>query len=460
MLAIPGTPFRLCDGVTRRDFLRIGSLGATGLTLPDLLRGRAAGAIQPRLPGKAKACILLFMGGGPPQMDTFDMKPDAPAEVRGELKPIATTVSGIQISESLPLLSRHADKLALLRAVSFDQKVGSHGGAVYLTLTGGHVNPRVGDRDDVPPAADDFPNLGSVIARHRPTDRALPPFVWLLDMYRGSFAGQGAGFLGKRHDPFRIIYQDPNRPDFRVDALTLPKDISASRLSQRRSLLAQVNRQMETVQRAGTSLDAHHQRAFDLIGSSQAHKAFDLSAEPSKVRERYGRHRFGQGVLLARRLVEAGVPLTTVYWNGEDNTRFNWDLHYECYTRLKRLLPPLDMSFSALLEDLSERGLLDETLVVWMGEFGREPRIGEREGGRGHWGRCYSVAMAGGGIRGGVVHGKSDRHAAFPVENAVSPGDVVATIYHCLSIDPATEITDNIGRPLPLCQGDVIQAVL
>jgi hypothetical protein len=426
--------------------------------LPDLLRTRAAAA-ERRVPGgKAKSCILLFMSGGPPQMDTFDLKPEAPPEVRGELKPISTSVPGIQISESLPLLAARADKYAIIRSVAFNMSVGSHGGAVYLTLTGGHQNPRVGDRDDVRPLPEDFPNLGSIVAHSRPTSAALPPFVWLLDMYRTTFAGEGAGFLGKRHDPFRIL-QDPNRPDFRVQALTPPKEVSTERLQSRRGLLDQVNLQVNALRRSNaTGLDAHYQRAFDLIGAAQSHRAFDLGAEPDKVRNRYGRTKFGQGVLLARRLVEHGVPLTTVFWNGHDGAD-NWDLHYESYPKLKKLLPPLDQAFSALLDDLSERGLLDETLVVWMGEFGRAPLI-EAKGGRGHWGRCYSVVMAGGGIRGGQVYGKSDRQAAVPVANAVSPGDVVATMYHCLGIDPGGELIDQQGRPLRVCQGEAIEAVV
>ncbi len=456
MLHIPGPAYRLCDGLSRRDFLRVGSLGAAGLALPDLFRARASTG---SLPGKkAKACILLFMSGGPPQMDTFDLKPAAPAEVRGELKPIATNVPGVQISESLPLLAQHADKYSIVRSVAFNMSVGSHGGAVYLTLTGGHQNPRVADRDDVRPLSEDFPCLGSIVARHRGTNQAIPPFVWLLDMYRHTFAGEGAGFLGKRYDPFRIL-QDPSRPNFRVAALTPPSEVSPARFGDRRALLENVGQQgMQSGTQPGSGLSEHYQKAFDLIGSGQTQKAFDLQAETAKVRERYGQNKFGQGVLMARRLVEHGVPLVTVFWNGIDMAR-NWDLHYNSYPLLKQLLPPMDLAFSALLDDLSQRGLLDETLVVWMGEFGRAPRI-EEKGGRGHWGRCYSVVMAGAGIRGGQVYGKSDSQAAVPVENPVSPGDVVATIYHCLGIDPTGELIDQLGRPLRMCQGDPIRGIL
>jgi uncharacterized protein (DUF1501 family) len=205
-------------------------------------------------------------------------------------------------------------------------------------------------------------------------------------------------------------------------------------------------------------MSAHYEKAFDLMSSAQTQRAFDLRAESDRVRDRYGRNKFGQGVLLARRLVEHGVPLTTVFWNGVDSGR-NWDLHYNSYPLLKLLLPPLDQAFSALLDDLAQRGLLDETLVVWMGEFGRAPRI-EDKGGRGHWGRCFSIVMAGGGLRGGQVYGKSDSQAAVPAENPVSPGDVVATIYQCLGIDPNSQLIDQLGRPLRVCQGDAIQALL
>jgi hypothetical protein len=440
--------------MTRRDFLHVGGLGAAGLTLPGLLEARAAARPQAGT-GKAKRCILLFMNGGPPQMDTFDLKPDAPPEVRGEFKPIATNVPGIQVSEQLPLVAKHADKLAVIRSVSFDQTVGSHGGSVYLTLTGGHVNPRVGDRDDVKPSSEDFPNFGSVMAALRPTTNGLPPFVWLLDMYRTTFAGEGAGFLGKKYEPFRIL-QDPSRPNFRVPSLSPLTDVPLERLGGRRGLLDQLHR--EAVPLLTTTASPHYTRAFDLLLSAEAKKAFDLGAEADAVRDRYGRHKFGQGVLLARRLIEQGVPLVSVFWNGEEVSQ-GWDLHYESYSKLRKLMPPLDRAWSALLEDLQERGLLDDTLVVWMGEFGRAPQI-EEKGGRGHWGRCYSVVFAGGGIRGGQVYGRSDRQAAYPIENRVGPADVVTTLYHALGISTTTELHDQFGRPLRLCHGSVIGPVV
>ncbi|OAI48036.1 hypothetical protein AYO44_01125 [Planctomycetaceae bacterium SCGC AG-212-F19] len=457
MLRITTSPYRLCDGMNRRDFLHAGALGATGLTLPALLQARAGAAGAPKR--KPKACILLFMDGGPPQMDTFDMKPEAPPEIRGEFKPIATNIPGIQVSDHLPMVAKHADKLAVVRSVSFDQTVGSHGGSVYLTLTGGHVNPRVGDRDDVRPSPDDFPNIGAVLASMRPTTNGLPPFVWLLDMYRSTFAGEGAGFLGKKFEPFRIL-QDPNQPKFKVQSLSTLPEVPLERLDNRRQLLDTFHRQADAALRAGgtAGLGAPYERAFDLLLSAEAKKAFDLNDEPAAVRDRYGRTKFGQGVLMARRLIEAGVPLVNVFWNGEE-VPGGWDLHYNSYKNLRVLMPSLDRAWSALLEDLAQRGLLEDTLVVWMGEFGRAPKI-EEKGGRGHWGRCYSVVFAGAGIQGGQVYGRSDRQAGFPVENRVSPADIVTTMYHCLGIDTDTELRDQFGRPLRLCQGGVIAPIV
>jgi hypothetical protein len=454
MITIPGSPNRWCDGVSRRDFLQIGGLGAVGLALPTLFRARAQGAPPAPGAGRARSCILLFMGGGPPQMDTFDLKPDAPVEVRGEFPPVATSVPGTQISSLLPGLARQAHRYAIIRTVSDEYTGGAHGQSVYLALTG-HKNPRV-NGDDIRPAADDYPCLGSAVARLRGAGTPLPPHVWLLDMHRRTFAGEGGGFLGQTHDPFRIL-QDPNRPDFRVQALTPPREVPLDRLAGRRGLLEQMRRQGDAVLGRRT-VDAHQERAFNMILAPTTRTAFDLNAEPARVRDRYGRHKFGQGVLLARRLIERGVPLVTVYWNGEE-VPGGWDLHYKNRERLPPLAGPLDRAFSALLGDLAARGLLDETRVVWMGVFGGAPLI-EREGGRGHWGRCYSVVFAGAGTNAGMVHGRSDRRAAYPIDGAVSPQDVVTTIYHCLGIAADTELTDALGRPFRLCQGGVIRGVL
>src|ERR1043166_4158242 len=288
MFSLFGSPQRQCDGVTRRDFLQIGGLGAAGLALPDLFRARASPPTTPGV-GRAKACILLFMGGGPPQMDTFDLKPDAPVEVRGEFPPVATTVPGTQISSLLPMLAQQAHRYAILRAVTDEYTGGAHGQSVYLALTG-HKNPRV-NGDDIRPASDDYPCMGSAVARLRGNGHALPGHVWLLDMHRRTFAGEGGGFLGQTHDPFRIL-QDLNRPDARVQALTPPREVPLVRLGARRGLLEQIQRQGDAVL-GRRMMDAHQARAFNMILSPQTRTGFELNDEPIQVRDRYGRHKFG-----------------------------------------------------------------------------------------------------------------------------------------------------------------------
>lgn len=469
MLDVPGSTYRFCDGISRRDFLRVGGLGSVGLALPELFRQRAGAAAKQSAPGgssKAKSCILVFLLGGPPQQETFDLKPDAPAEVRGPFKPIATNVPGIQICEHLPLLARHADKYTLVRSAFNNGGVSdTHTDATYLALTG-HRWPQV-QNDGSRARPDHHPCMGSAVSYLRPGMNGLPASVHFPELMRADLGaiGQGAGFLGKKYDPFRLLPKNVANPrpedlDYRVEALSRQRDDSSKRLDQRRELLSQVSRQTAPLFRssAGTQMDSHYEKAFDMLGSAQVRQAFDLTAEPEKMRTRYRKDIFGQGALLARRLVEHGVSLVTVLWSGSE-TDGGWDLHYQVENRAKVLLPILDQGLSALLEDLSTRGMLDETLVVCMGEFGRAPRV-EDKGGRGHWGSCYSVLLAGGGIRGGQVYGVSDSRAAYPRSNGVGTSDIVATIYHCLGIDSDTEITDQLGRPMKLCQGSAVQPLL
>ncbi|MBI1917255.1 MAG: DUF1501 domain-containing protein [Planctomycetes bacterium] len=441
--------------MSRRELLRLGGIGAFGLTLPQLWAGRrlAASSLEgrPRRQSRAKSCIVLFMMGGPAHQDTWDMKPDAPAEVRGEFKPAATSVTGIRICEHMPRLARQAHRYAIIRSVTHQDNLHSTSGYAMLT---GRPHPR--PAEGALPTGADFPSVGSVLARYVPPRSSLPSYVGLncRGYYCGeiNWPGKGAGFLGKRYDPLELD-DDWTRPDFAVEALSLPADLSHQRLDQRRRLLDQLAR---TRRAAGSPLDADHERAFALLNAPDVRQAFDLSREPAPVRAAYPMNRFGQACLLARRLVERGVALVTIYWHRVLPNIVNWDTHANNFTGLKNfLLPSSEGAVATLLEDLHARGLLDETLVVWTSEFGRTPRI-NGQAGRDHHGSCNSVVLAGGGVRGGQVIGASDRLAAAPDTVPVRPGDLCATIYHCLGLDPHAEMHDSQGRPSPLAEGRVI----
>jgi hypothetical protein len=426
-----------------------------GLGLGDLLAGRAACASRPRdrrVRGEAKACILLFMWGGPSQLDTWDPKPDAPAEVRGEFRPIATSVSGVRISEHFPRLARLADQYSIIRSMTHDDA--AHLSSVHHLLTGRHA-PKV-KSDAEPPSRRDSPAIGSALARLRPTGLPLPPFVtmpWIVSHPAapgGKAPGQNAGWLGKAFDPF-LLAADPSAPEFAVRELTRPAELSTERLEKRRGLLEKLAARVTTADGAAETLH----RALDMLTSDAARRAFDLAREPAPLRDRYGRHIHGQCLLLARRLIEAGVRLVCVNWHHDG--QFFWDTHTNNFNGLKhRLMPPADQGFSALLEDLSQRGLLDETLVVWVGEFGRSPRINRGNAGREHHPGCYSAVLAGGGVRGGRLYGRSDRLAAYPAADPVSPADLAATIYHALGVPPDTTLRDREGRPAVLTEGKVL----
>jgi hypothetical protein len=474
MLSVTGESTRLRDGVSRREFMRIGGLGAAGLSLPELLQARAASPSvaapsAERSFGKAKACILLVMYGGPSQLETFDMKPEAPANVHGEFRPHATNVPGLQVCEHLPLLAGLADKYAVIRSVT-QRGVEAHSLGFYAMLTGQTYNQQVGATSEAFVRPHDHPHVGSVLARLRQPARRVPPFValpWRVtsDDGGGHWTGQSAGFLGRAYDPLQIT-QGPNDPDFRLDNMLLARGISWDRLNDRRGLLDAFNRQLDQRWRspAFAGMDSSFEKAFALMSSPAVRPAFDLTMEPANVRDRYSRTTFGQSLLLARRLVEHGVPLVTVYWplwvTPEKSASGGWDTHVQNFEQMKvNLLPLLDRAFAALLEDLSARGLLDETLVVWTGEFGRTPRI-NGSAGRDHWGACSSAVLAGGGIRGGQVYGRSDRIAGYPVDSPVRPADIHATIYHCLGISPHAEIADSLGRPLRVCDGELLHRLV
>lgn len=423
-----------CDGVTRREFLRVGSLSALGLSLSSALRLRAEQA-RKKLPN----CILIWLDGGPSHLDTFDLKPDAPAEVRGDFKPIDTKVPGIQICESFRQLAQHTDKVALIRSMT--SELGEHNFGAHYLLSGYKPSPVL-----------DYPSYGSVLAHCRQRDGVLPPYVAVPD-----FNPHAAnGYLPAAVRPF-AVGGDPSRPDFRVR--DLDGDLGAARLEQRRDFLCDLERLSKHIEAsaARTDRDAQFEQAYKLIFSAQAKKAFDLSQEKPDVRQRYGGQRLGQSCLLARRLVEAGCPFVTV-------TDATWDTHIQIYRALKEgyvggsngKSVQLDQALAALLGDLGERGLLKETLVVVMGEFGRTPKLNTNAG-RDHWPRAFSVLLAGGGVKGGQVIGKSDARGESPADRPATPADLARTIYTLLGVDPERELHTADGRPVAVnASGSVI----
>ncbi len=466
MFRVLGEGARLCDGLSRREILRVGGLALGGLTLPSLLSAPARAAGSGGSFGRAKSCILLYMVGGPPQHETFDPKPEAPAEVRGPLKWISTPVAGLQVGELMPRLGALAPKYAVLRAVSTD--VNAHTGSGYWMLTGRPHANRNGE--SIPAAPSDWPTLGAVMKRLLPAGRDLPSVVTLPEPVKNNpgifVAGQTAGFMAAEYEPF-LLECDPNEPGFQVPGLTPLPELPSVRLDRRRTLLEQVNQVTDRAMKGDPAFvkgDSFFGQAYDLLTSDRTRRAFDLTRETAAVRERYGRHKFGQSCLLARRLVESGVRLVQVNWPREPGS-FSignpvWDTHGDHVNRMKdALMPPMDLAVSALLEDLDQRGLLDDTLVLWMGEFGRTPSF-NAVGGRDHWGHVFSVMMAGGGIRGGVVHGESDRLGAYPQADRVGPEEIHATVYHCLGVPAAAEITDQLQRPLRACEGEPIREIL
>jgi hypothetical protein len=465
MLSILGRQF--VSGLTRREVLRVGGLGFTGLMWSDWLRARASAAgptraNQARVPGrfaKAKSCILIFNYGGPSHLDTFDLKPEAPVEIRGDFQPTATRVPGIKITEHLPRLARLAPRYALLRSVSHIDN--DHAVGTYLSLTG-YPHPRSRPLGIEPPASpQDLPSLGSVVSKLRPADRSVFSYVTLGDLrHLGNHdsMGQNAGCLGRAYDPFTVPFMRPINGVLDMRGVTsVMADVDGRQLEGRHRLLTQLANAAPPLEvSAGMrNLDGFTRRAFELISSAASRRAFNLAAEPQQIRDSYGPTPFGQSCLLARRLVEAGVPLVTVYSAGNRD----WDTHGNNFQTLKNtLLPPMDCGMAALLEDLQQRGLLDETLVVWMGDMGRTPRI-NGDAGRDHWSFCYSIVMAGGGVRGGQVLGSSDRHAAYPSTSPVHPADIAATLYHCLGIDPRAHFADQQGRPLVASTGNPIHGL-
>ena len=433
----------------RRDLLKIGALGLTGLALPQLLQAESRHRDRR---GRAKSVILLYQFGGPSHIDTFDPKPSAPAEIRGEFRSIATRMPGVRICEHLPRLARLADRYALVRSVSHNQS--NHNPGAYYSLTG---RQPLTNNITATASALDFPHPGSVVSYLDRKRRNVPPFVslpWMIEDGPFRTPGEFAGFLGKVHDPLWVL-RDPNAADFNVAELSLPPDVSPERVVAREGVMSQLASLSALGDKlsAVRGMSAYQARAIDLLTSPATQKAFNLHEEDPKLRDRYGRTTYGQSALLARRLVEAGVRFVTVYYSPDLS---GWDTHQRNFPTLKdSRLPQTDQTLSALLEDLGDRGLLRETLVYWTGDFGRTPKV-NLQGGRDHWAPCQTVLMAGGGIRGGQVYGASDAHGAFPMENPVRPDDITATVFRALGFEPETLIYDQLGRPMPISAGEPI----
>jgi hypothetical protein len=425
--------------------------------LPSLLSG--ASPTPASATRRGKAVILIFLTGAPSHVDTLDMKPDAPEEVRGGFQPIATKAPGVFICEHLPRLAARADQWAVVRSMT--HSIPGHEQGTHFLLTG---------IDKLPPGAtfqasrSDWPCYASGLDHVRPRNDGIPSGVMLPTYLNNGygFSGQNGGVLGSRHDPWQIT-QDPNDPNFRIESLHLPIGLTADHLGDRRALLEQVDGQQARFDRlsAQQQFRGMQEKAFSLLTAGRVKHAFALDREDPRVRDRYGRHPFGQSLLLARRLVQAGVPIVQANM-GRMN---NWDTHTSNCAQLKdRLLPPLDQGVAALLDDLDALGLLDQTLVVMVGEFGRTPRLGHDNGGgitnasgRDHWSGAFSALFAGAGVRGGQAIGKSDKIAAYPATRGYYPSDLGATIYTALGVDPATVVHDQLGRPMELNRGAVIQ---
>ena len=442
--------------LTRRHLLQVGTAGFLGLSLAPFLRasqGRKA---------RAKSVIFLHQYGGPSQFETFDMKPDAPAEIRGTFKPIPSSLPGLSVCELLPRVAKIADRLSVLRGVQHTMK--NHNSAGYYSLTG---YPPPSDDQRLRDSLELFPAFGSVVDKFSAPRPGVPTFVAYPHVISdGSITpGQHASFLGKQYDPL-FISQDPNGPDFALPELSLPADMGLPRLENRKEVLKLIDAQAGLLEKSAVAqgMDASYQKATAMLTSKELKTAFDLSREPVEVRDRYGRTTYGQGCLLARRLVEAGVRFVTVYLSKSIGPPIGWDTHgfgglpMDPFLK-QNLLPVCDLTLSALVEDLEQRGLLDDTLVLWMGEFGRTPRINNLAG-RDHWPQCYTVVMAGGGVKRGHIQGASDKIGAHPAGPVYRPEDISATFYELLGIDPESQVMDKLNRPLPISKGKAIQEVM
>lgn len=478
MIRLPGEIAKdLCDSHLkpgRRDFLRVGGAGMIGMTLNNIFavqNASAASAMASRPGwGKAKSVIMVYLQGGPSHLDLWDPKPDAPENVRSIFKPINTKVDGLQYTELLPKLAQVNDKFTTINSMSYTPNgLFNHTAAIYQIMTG-YTTDKVSPSGQLePPSPKDFPNFGSQIIRMKPSDEPMLPFVVMPRPLQESNVinkGGTAGFLGKAYDPYYLFPEgddmDMTKMDrIKVDDLQLRPDVFSLRLQRRAKLRNALNQQMPTIDKAVESynLDEYYDKALNLIISGRARDAFNIEAETEEMRDRYGRNTFGQSCLLARRLVEAGTKVVEVIWPKVANSNeHSWDQHSGLPDRIKnKSAPMLDTGLSALFEDLDSRGLLEETLVVAIGEFGRSPEKGvstsgnnNSADGRDHWPYCYTSVIGGAGIKRGYVHGKSDKTGSAPIEDPVHPSEILATIYHAMGIDPQTIVYNHLNQPREL----------
>ncbi len=453
--------YRAVD-LSRRNLLRVGGLGMLGLNLPTLLR---AAERSDRPSGRAKQVIFLFQWGGPSHLDTFDMKPDAPEEIRGPLRPISSVVPGLPVCEHFPEMAKRMDRVTLIRSMTHTMK--NHNSAGYYALTG-HAPPS--DDQRLRDSLDLWPGYGSVVDAISPNRGEMPTFVsYPYTIADGSVTpGQHASFLGKRHDPF-FFKNDPNAGGFQLPELTLPNNLNLGRMMRRRGLQQLVDQQARLLERSveASGFDDYYEKAIAMLTSDKVRAAFDIESESESMRQRYGRTTYGQGCLLARRLIESGVKFVTVYFSssigGRRVNEGGWDTHGFDDTRMFQIVdkyqhPMTDQTLPTLLDDLEDRGLLDETLVLWMGEFGRTPKINKNIS-RDHWPQCYTALLAGGGVKRGYVHGASDANGMFPDKHPVRPEDLAATMYTLLGIDPQTEVYDRGNRPLVIAGNPVTDVI-
>lgn len=471
MLSIPGRPGATCDGMSRRELMRVGGAGLLGISLANLLsleaRGADSGGKKQTGFGTAKNFIFVFLQGGPSHLDIWDPKPDAPDNIRGEFKTISTKVPGVKVTEVMPNLAKVVDKTTLIRSVSYTPAgLFNHTAAIYQMMTG-YTPDKVSPSGQLePPNRADYPHMGCEVARLRPPKDPMLPFVMLpRPLQESNVIGKGgtAGFLGAAYDPY-YLFQDPNQKISTAD-LSLRNEVSQARMERRASMLHKVDDAMPDIEKAVSeyALDTYDTKALELILSGRARKAFDLDQEPAAVRDRYGRHTFGQSLLMARRLIEAGSRVVQVNWPAVANGNplvDAFDTHAANFEPLRNLhCPKLDSGVPALLADMDARGLLKDTIVLVIGEFGRSPKLGVSTSGntnsakgRDHWPYCYTGLMAGGGIGRGAVYGKSDATGSSPAENPVHPIELLATVYHALGIDPATMVNNHLGQPRELVQ--------